>query len=116
MNVNAVVLFEMLSLWVGTLLLFNRNHPNVSAADLVVNIGIPAAVPTLILLALLTAWADIGHSETPAYAGLLIAFSALTYEGTLSAEAINRLVGVWSTYAMSQKNLVLSQAETEVKK
>lgn len=91
-NAKTAVMFEMAVLWTGTLLSYHQFNPRVSLPDLIIFIGLPAGLVILILAAILTAFIDIFGSDWPALFGLLIAGSALLYQGIVVSNAIDTLL------------------------
>ena len=95
---KTAILFEMSLLWVATMLLWRKRHPEMALADLVVFVGAPSGAAILILMALLTIPVDVSDAEWPALAGALIAGSGILYMGSEAAIGLEQVLRDFKTW------------------
>ena len=94
MNAKVALTVEMILLWIGTLLVYKKKHPNVSWVDTYVFVGLPSGVAVAALFALLTIPIDVSGAEWPAIFGAIITGSAILYEGQGIATSIDHVLEV----------------------
>jgi hypothetical protein len=93
MNTKSAVLAEMAALWIATMLIAYSKQKTKDFNALFVDIGIKSGLAIGVLTVILVVPVDLNPGVSwPAYAGLLIAGSALLYEGGIAANEVNALL------------------------